>query len=112
MFEKAGKYYADWRDRQGNRKRKSFNSARAALTFEAEQKELAHPKKRAKGQTLPASYSPKQEGRKRTPSTKQPNSSSPSREVSRPANSAPRTLSKLTPISAANISRRPRGRTT
>jgi hypothetical protein len=38
MFEKAGKYYADWRDRTGQRTRKSFRSARTALAFEAEQK--------------------------------------------------------------------------
>jgi hypothetical protein len=30
MFEKQGKFYADWRDRKGNRKRKSFTSARLA----------------------------------------------------------------------------------
>jgi len=40
MYEKAGKYYADWRDRSGKRKRKSFASRRAALTFEEEQKEI------------------------------------------------------------------------
>ena len=40
MYEKGGKYYADWRDRKGQRKRKSFNSKRAALTYEDEQKGL------------------------------------------------------------------------
>jgi hypothetical protein len=45
MFAKDGKYYADWRDRSGKRLRLSFTSKRAALQHEAEQKELAHPKK-------------------------------------------------------------------
>jgi hypothetical protein len=44
MFEKQGKYYADWRDRTGVRKRKSFSTARAALRFESEQKDTAHSK--------------------------------------------------------------------
>jgi hypothetical protein len=34
MFEKNGKYYADWRDRTGRRQRKSFTSQRAALRYE------------------------------------------------------------------------------
>ena len=58
MFEKSGKYFADWRDQRGQRKRKSFHTERAALTFEAEQKELAHPKTMARGKRSPASYSP------------------------------------------------------
>lgn len=59
MYEKAGKFYADWRDRTGARKRRSFKSERAALRFEAEQKELAHPKKKALGRPLPAYSAPK-----------------------------------------------------
>ena len=58
MYEKAGKFYADWRDRQGNRKRKSFTSPRAALKYEAEQKELARPKPRARGKALPTYSAP------------------------------------------------------
>lgn len=38
MFEKGQKFYADWRDAEGRRKRKSFPSARIALKFETEQK--------------------------------------------------------------------------
>jgi hypothetical protein len=49
MFEKAGKYYADWRNDDGKRLRKSFTSKRAALQFEAEQKEATHPKNKALG---------------------------------------------------------------
>ncbi|MDR3750776.1 MAG: divalent-cation tolerance protein CutA [Terracidiphilus sp.] len=50
MFEKNGKFYADWRNGKGSRLRKSFTSKRAALVFEAEQKQLSHRerKKRAK----------------------------------------------------------------
>ncbi|WP_348263201.1 hypothetical protein P8935_01275 [Telmatobacter sp. DSM 110680] len=58
MFEKSGRFFADWRDQRGQRKRKSFHTERAALTFEAEQKELAHPKTMARGKRSPASYSP------------------------------------------------------
>jgi len=53
MFEKAGKFYADWRDRAGIRHRKSFASARAAIRFEAEMKEQAHPKNKTLGRPLP-----------------------------------------------------------
>jgi hypothetical protein len=62
MYEKAGKFYADWRDQDGTRLRKSFTSRRAALQFEAEQKELAHPKQKARGQQSPRSYAPKRNG--------------------------------------------------
>ncbi len=57
MFEKGHKFYADWRDATGKRLRKSFTSRRAALAYEAEQKELAHPKHPAKGKTQPISFS-------------------------------------------------------
>jgi len=53
MFEKNGKYYADWRDRTGRRQRKSFTSQRAALRYEEEQKELAHPKPQARVKLSP-----------------------------------------------------------
>ncbi len=53
MFEKAGRHYADWRDKDGKRKRKSFHSARAALAHEAAMREQAHPKKTTLGRPLP-----------------------------------------------------------
>jgi hypothetical protein len=53
MFEKSGKYYADWRDRSGQRLRKAFTSKRAALLYEQEQKELAHPKQKARDSQSP-----------------------------------------------------------
>jgi hypothetical protein len=58
MFEKTGRYYADWRDASGKRLRKSFTSKRAALQFEAEQKGRAHPKSKARGNHSPRSYAP------------------------------------------------------
>ncbi|HEV2487570.1 MAG TPA: hypothetical protein VGT08_18755 [Terracidiphilus sp.] len=59
MFEKSGKYYADWRDQSGRRLRKSFTTARAALTHEAQQREDAHPKKRALGRPSPKFSTPR-----------------------------------------------------
>jgi hypothetical protein len=58
MFEKQGKFYADWRDHAGKRLRKCFTTKRAALQFEAEQKELAHPKPSARGLRSPRSSAP------------------------------------------------------
>ena len=59
MFEKQGKFYADWRDRKGKRTRKSFTSEKAALWFEAEMKEAAHPKQKARGKVSPIFSAPK-----------------------------------------------------
>jgi hypothetical protein len=58
MYEKDGRYYADWRDKRGRRLRKSFTSGRAATRYEAEQKELAHPKKKARRPHSPKSSAP------------------------------------------------------
>ncbi|MGA8088276.1 MAG: hypothetical protein WCA10_13275 [Terracidiphilus sp.] len=77
MFEKQGKFYADWRDRAGKRLRKCFTTKRAALQFEAEQKELAHPKPSARGQRSPHSSAPSISAcPPATRSTKRPNVSS------------------------------------
>lgn len=95
MFEKTGKFYADWRDATGNRLRKSFTSKRAALQFEAEQKEKAHPKQSARGNQLPKSSAPA------TTSRASAHTKSPSRAGSSPRpvllprrTSAPRTSPK------------------
>jgi periplasmic divalent cation tolerance protein len=48
MFEKDGKFYADWRDKLGNRKRKSFISKSDARSYETEQKLINKRKKRAR----------------------------------------------------------------
>jgi hypothetical protein len=93
MFEKQGKFYADWRDRTGTRKRKAFTSARAALKFEREQKELAHPKQNAKGNQSPIPFSRKHRAVINPPSAPRPRSSSPRRVLSIRANS-PRPSSK------------------
>lgn len=79
MFEKSGKFYADWRDKSGKRLRKSFKSARAALQHEAAQKELAHPKPKAQGKQSPKSSAPDTLGG-RSPHTlaRRPTRSSPS----------------------------------
>ncbi|HZL53899.1 MAG TPA: hypothetical protein VFC37_23445, partial [Terracidiphilus sp.] len=66
MFEKAGKYYADWRDQSGRRLRKSFTTARAALTHEAQQREDVHPKKRALGRPSPKFSTPRSRAAKQT----------------------------------------------
>jgi hypothetical protein len=41
MFIKRGKFYADWRDKDGRRRRKNFGTANAAMRFEQEQKAQA-----------------------------------------------------------------------
>ena len=38
MYQKDGKYYADWRDQGGKRKRRSFPTALGAQRFENQQK--------------------------------------------------------------------------
>jgi hypothetical protein len=110
MFEKAGKFYSDWYDQDGSRKRKSFNSRRAALQFETEQKELAHPKQKARGLRLPHSYSPKSRGKEPgTPSTK-PQSSSSLRLVPSPPSKPARPTSRksITPSKAAATPTQPK----
>lgn len=44
MFQKGHTFYADWRDRSGTRKRKAFATVKAALKFEAQQKNRRPPK--------------------------------------------------------------------
>jgi len=73
MFEKNGKYYADWRDKRGKRHRKSFKSPRAALQFEQEQR----PKRQAARKPSPRSSPPRTEGA--TPRTGTPRASSSQR---------------------------------
>jgi hypothetical protein len=105
MFEKAGKYYADWRDASGKRLRKSFTSKRAALQYESEQRELAHPKQNARG-IRSARYSARSSSATlpETPSTKSPKPSSAKLVSFRPTSSAPRTSPNLTNKSRAVVS--------
>jgi hypothetical protein len=58
MFAKGSMFYADWRDASGTRLRKAFKSKRAALQFEMEQKELAHPKQKARPTQSPRFCAP------------------------------------------------------
>jgi hypothetical protein len=76
MFRKQRKHYADWRDANGTRKRKSFASPRAALKFEQEQKALAHPKHRGKGRPSPLPFSRKRQADTNQQSARHPSSSS------------------------------------
>lgn len=99
MFEKNGKFYADWRDRSGRRLRKSFETKRAALQYEAEQKTKAHPNERARGRQLPASSAHSSRVRATRQRGKPVSSSSPKREASHQANSQPPTSSTRTPRS-------------
>jgi hypothetical protein len=106
MYEKQGKFYADWRDKRGKRIRKSFTSKRAALQHEADQKELAHPKRKAIGRTLPISYSLKHRAEIRVLSGPQRATSSPHAAPSNPPKS-PRPMSKrLTIVSGKAGGRR------
>ena len=89
MFEKDGKFYADWRDRSGKRKRKSFTSQRAALHYEAEQKELAHPKRKALGRQSRKFSAPPI---LKTPSTGEQRAISSRRPAASPRKSSPRLM--------------------
>lgn len=104
MFEKSGKFYADWRDRAGRRVRKAFTSERAALKHEAEQKTLARPHGLATGQRSQPYSSPGPVIRTvAAPNTKQQNSSSRKQDRNAPANSPAPTLSKSTKRSTATV---------
>jgi hypothetical protein len=112
MFEKAGKYYADWRDRTGARKRKAFKSERAALLHESQQKELAHPKKKALGAQLRTFSAPStSRSQAAKPRTKLVNSSSGLQVVSRRAPSQQPMSPKLTKALNAATTHTPRGAT-
>lgn len=112
MFEKQGKFYADWRDHAGRRLRKSFTSKRAALQFESEQKELAHPKTQARGPRQPHSFSPQSRGAVTALRLIKPvNSSSRISVQSPPRNSPPRTSPKSTKPSIARPTLIPRSPT-
>ena len=54
MFQKANRYLADWRDKKGNRRRKSFATANEAQFYEDAQKANAHPKTPRVGRQSPS----------------------------------------------------------
>jgi hypothetical protein len=106
MFEKQGKFYADWRDKSGRRIRKSFSSARAALTHEAAMKEQAHPKPQTQGKPLPHYSAPKTSGGKRDDllQTKPLHASLSRRRVAHgPTPSRPRKLSKQSTCTRSKV---------
>jgi hypothetical protein len=45
MIEKLGKFYADWRDATGTRKRKAFRTKHAAKIYQAKMQRAARSKK-------------------------------------------------------------------
>ncbi len=109
MYLKNGKYYADWRDRKGKRLRKSFTSERAALRFEAEQKELAHPKQKARSLESPKYSAPHTSATVHPKATiKWPSYSSGLRVVANRANSPQRTQSKPSSTSNAKATKQTR----
>jgi hypothetical protein len=44
MYQKDNRFYADWRDRRGNRRRKAFLTAADASEYEERQKVAVRPK--------------------------------------------------------------------
>jgi hypothetical protein len=48
VYEKHNRFYADWRDKKGLRRRRAFTTARQAEAFELTQKAVAHPKSKAR----------------------------------------------------------------
>lgn len=93
MFEKDNRFYADWRDRKGVRRRKAFTTADAAQLHEETEKNKARPKKRgAEPQSLPSSAPTSQPGTRRkaipTRATR-PKTSSKSAAAKRQAKSKP-----------------------
>jgi len=45
MLKKHGKYFADWRDSGGVRRRKAFPTAKDARTFQKQMRQAAHARK-------------------------------------------------------------------
>jgi hypothetical protein len=100
MYEKHNRFYADWRDKRGNRKRKAFLTAKDAERYELEQKAKARPK--TQGAARPSTISsvpttPRGSSKKTKPdhtqSTQHSNSSS-AREKSQSRISRAQTLRK------------------
>jgi len=101
MYEKHNRFYADWRDRRGNRKRKAFLTAKDTERYELEQKAKARP--RTQGTARPSTISfvpttPRGSSKKTKPDHTQntPHSNSSSaREKSQSQTSRVRTLLRL-----------------
>lgn len=46
MHQEHNRWYADWYDRKGKRRRKAFLTPEDATAYESQQKAIAHPKKK------------------------------------------------------------------
>jgi hypothetical protein len=46
MYKKYNRFYADWRDVHGDRRRKAFTTAEAATSYEEQEKRAARTVKR------------------------------------------------------------------
>lgn len=105
MYQKGYKFYADWRDVEGTRHRKSFSTAKAAQAYEASMR-TANPKTKARGQ-LRKSSSPKLGRANRATLTPMPSarpaSSSQRQEASSRKNFTQRTSTISTRQSASQV---------
>ena len=99
MYIKGNKFYADWTDAEGHRRRKSFTTAKAALSYQAEQRNAVP---RRAGRQSRQSSSPSQSATKKATATSnaRPASSSRKQVHSGPKTCAPPTVTKSMPHSA------------
>jgi hypothetical protein len=111
MFQKAGKYFADWYDSLGARRRKSFSSKRAALLYEEEMREIARPKRPARGHASPRSSARNSNVKARAAgphSINKPKNAPLSSAKPRPMSCVVPTLQKRSLLSKSILSRTPR----
>ena len=81
MYEKSGKFYADWRTSDGVRHRKTFTTSKGALRHEVEQKRL-NPTRGERSEANSRRFSSRPGGApKATAGDSQPGRSSASREA-------------------------------
>jgi hypothetical protein len=76
MQKKYGKFYADWRDEKGNRKRKAFRTKTAAERFQTRMRRLSTAKKDQAGKRSARSA---RSSRRKRPTTSAPSSHRTSR---------------------------------
>lgn len=98
MFKKGNRYYADWRDADGKRLRRSFTNATDATKFEEERRAEAHPKTKASEQPSPRSYGHSSRRKARSRATRRASpKSSPKLRARSARRSSPRTTSRKRP---------------
>jgi len=103
MYEKGNKYLADWRNRKGERRRKSFDTAEAAQAHEDAQKLQARPKQQRGGRV---SLPPSRSGSAGRTTTTTKGASAASSSSSRAATPARKTLRTATPRYSTSGSKR------